>query len=113
MDTAQASAHSLASDEATVGTGEKDDAARAGERARVEISEEWTRALVELGGATYERGVSNEILPRTRVRGTPDRELLTTFYEPPYTEPYVRWCERTGASAPSYSILFSYSPYQE
>ena len=28
----------------------------------------------------------------------------TYAIEPPYREPYVRWCERTGLFSPSYSI---------
>lgn len=53
MDTAQTSRCSLASDEATVDTGEKVDGTRIRQRARVEVSSKRTRALVELRGVSH------------------------------------------------------------
>ena len=32
-------------------------------------------------------------------------KLHVKLAEPPYTDPYVRWCERSGVRTPSYSIL--------
>ena len=54
MDTAQASGHTLASDETDKDTGKEADGAWAGRTARVDVSRESKRGMVERRSVAYE-----------------------------------------------------------
>src|SRR5215212_10203621 len=87
--------------EATPYVSKELDATGAGERASSEVSLEWTWPMVECRRRTCTLPFLNPTLTVVvfcHCWNNVDASSL--LYEPPYTEPYVRWCGRTAEVTP-------------
>ncbi len=62
MDTARIALHHMASDEESMDTGKTNDKEGAGQRTSISQRNEWTSAMVECRGITYEPSVSDSLL---------------------------------------------------
>ena len=73
-----------------------DSAASAGSGSTNRRQPTWPLAAQQQSGAHPSPAEHLLRLARTRYRGVQARRLI--FAEPPYTDPYVRWCGRGGAA---------------